>query len=97
MTNLLVNQNHDNLNHNRKRNHQDNYDEFNIGNEDEDACEEIPQVRPKQHRAPIEDNMRRWKTATVKEILEFKGMLEDKRVPLVATRLRGRQLHGGNN
>ena len=28
--------------------------------------------------------------ATVEEILDFKGVPEDKRVPLIATRLRGR-------
>ena len=35
------------------------------------------------------DEFLNW-LATVEEILDFKGMPEDKRVPLVAIRLRGR-------
>ncbi|EEF47875.1 conserved hypothetical protein [Ricinus communis] len=56
--------------------------------EDEDLGDEYDDEVPRQRHLQAEEFLD-W-LAMVEEILDFKGVLEDKRVPLVATRLRGR-------
>ena len=49
----------------------------------------MPTDIPEFHGSLQPEEFLDW-LATIEEILEFKGILENKRVPLVATRLRGR-------
>ncbi|EEF46759.1 conserved hypothetical protein [Ricinus communis] len=77
MTDLLVNLNCDNPNPNGRRNHhQNNYDEFIMGDEDEDTCKKIPQDHRKRQKAPIEDGRRRWEIGMRTKIPKSHGSLK---------------------